>query len=396
MRVAIIGGGITGMFISYYLRKDGHDVTLVEKNPSGFVTSIYNAGLITPSFSPAPPVGLVKVASTILGARGPLYISATEVVRNPRWFLRAMREGVSVHESEVVELGSKSLELYRAFFREENVEADLQPGILGLYRDREHAKAMAEKLGERFVDENEVAEMGFLGLGGGVLAEREISVNPVKLCNELRSRLSEMGVNIRAGKQATVSAEKGIAVTTLEGGERLVADVHVVASGAMSREVLIPLGYRPLVLPARGLVMLYDTGGKKLVQHPALLEDYGIALVQHNASTVRLTSFFEMVGYKKEFTERRKRWLEDTTRRHLPAFGELKFVQEGTGYRPCTPDQIPVIGRVPQYANLYVATGNCRLGITLAPVSAQIIRSMINGTEPSGVAWRLLDPERFS
>ena len=57
---------------------------------------------------------------------------------------------------------------------------------------------------------------------------------------------------------------------------------------------------------------------------------------------------------------------------------------------------MPVIGRVPEYDNLFVATGNCRLGITLAPVTAYIIRALVDGVEPEGVAWRLFDPARFA
>ena len=164
----------------------------------------------------------------------------------------------------------------------------------------------------------------------------------------------------------------------------------------MSKEILAPLGYNPKVLPARGVVLLYDSGGRKIVPMPTLLEDYGIALVQHESGTVRLTSFFEMTGYKEEFAEDRKAWLEGTGRTHLPALAGLKRIHEGTGFRPCTPDQMPVIGRVPGYDNLFVATGNCRLGITLAPVTAYIIRALVDGVEPEGVPWRLFDPARFS
>jgi D-amino-acid dehydrogenase len=307
-----------------------------------------------------------------------------------------MREGVNPNEKEVIELGLRSLELYNALFEEEDLKVDLLRGILGLYLDEEDARTLAERSGDRFVDQNEIAEMGFRGMGGGVLAQRELSINPPKLCSELRRRLVEMGVEIRAGKAAFISAEGMIATTNIEGGGKLIADAQVVASGAMSREILGSIGYRPLVLPARGLIRLYDTGAKKLVPYPSLLEDYGIALIQHDASTVRLTSFFEMVGFDEAFSENRKRWLEGTVREHFAGFGDLRFVEEGTGYRPCTPDQAPVIGPVPHFSNLYVATGNCRLGITLAPVTGRIISSMIGGKGAPAFVERLIDPRRFA
>jgi len=61
----------------------------------------------------------------------------------------------------------------------------------------------------------------------------------------------------------------------------------------------------------------------------------------------------------------------------------VRIVEEGVGFRPCTPDQRPVIGVVPGYENAYIASGNCRLGVTLAPATASILRSMIVGTAPA-------------
>jgi D-amino-acid dehydrogenase len=394
--VVVLGGGITGLFVAYYLLEGGHTVTLVEARREGLTTSAYNGGFITPSFSPAPPIGIAKVASTVFGASGPLYISLLEVAKNAGWFARAAREGVTAHETEVLELGARSLQLYREFFEKENLQPERQKGIIGLYKQEGDARRLALKFGGRFVGAGQLTEMGYVGFGGAVMAEDEISIDPASFCESLLARLRSMGVDLRLGEKGTLARTGSRAEATLSGGERLEADSIVVASGAMSKGVLAPLGYDPRVLPARGFTRLYDGGGRKIVPMPSLLEDYGIALVQHESGTVRLTSFFEMTGFKEDFAEDRISWLETTARTHLPAMAGLRLIQEGTGFRPCTSDQMPVIGRVPQYDNLFVATGNCRLGVTLAPVTAYIIRSMMDGVDPVGVAWRLFDPARFA
>jgi D-amino-acid dehydrogenase len=397
MRIAVIGGGITGMFASYYLSRVGHEVTLVTDQAGPADTSMYNGGFITPSFSPAPPIGLAKVASTMFGAREALYISPLEVLGNPAWFYRAAREGVTAHEEEVLELGSRSLGLYVSFFDEEGLQPGRQVGIIGLYKDPEDAKRIARKFDERFVPQEEVASMGYIGFGGGVLAEREISINPPQLCDELRGLLVRKGVVLKLGEKAKLSGKKDGAVKASLGADTTVdAEVIVVTSGSMSKEVLAPLGYDPRVLPARGLALLYDAGGKKIVPQPTLFEDYGIAVAQHDPDTVRVTSFYEMTGYKEEFAQARIDWLQRTVRSHLPALGELKLKHQGTGFRPCTPDQLPVIGKVPGYSNLFVATGNCRLGVTLAPVSGYILSSLVDGKQPEGVPYKLFDPARFA
>jgi D-amino-acid dehydrogenase len=65
-----------------------------------------------------------------------------------------------------------------------------------------------------------------------------------------------------------------------------------------------------------------------------------------------------------------------------------------TGFRPCSPDGLPIIGRTARYENLYFATGHGMLGLTLAPVTAKRIVQLLEG---SGRAAEedLLGPDRF-
>jgi D-amino-acid dehydrogenase len=141
---------------------------------------------------------------------------------------------------------------------------------------------------------------------------------------------------------------------------------------------------------------LFDTRGEEIVSAPGLLEDYGIGLAQHDKTTLRLTGFFEMVGFHKDFSEKRKNWLLERFKKHVTKSDQVRIVQSGVGYRPCTPDQIPVIGRIPGYSNAYVASGHCRLGVTLAPATGNIIKAMIaehSSRISSSSSW--YDPGRF-
>ena len=63
----------------------------------------------------------------------------------------------------------------------------------------------------------------------------------------------------------------------------------------------------------------------------------------------------------------------------------MKLVYEGYGFRLCTPDQMPVIGRVPKLSNLYIAGGQCRLDVTLEPITGTVIRNLIDGKKPKAV-----------
>jgi len=71
-------------------------------------------------------------------------------------------------------------------------------------------------------------------------------------------------------------------------------------------------------------------------------------------------------------------------------------VDEGIGFRPCTPDQFPLVGAIPGCDNAFVASGNCRLGVTLAPATAFLIRSMIAGRDYLDELKPSLSPARFA
>lgn len=383
MKVAIIGGGVSGLFCAYYLLKDGQEVTLVDNTATRPKTSSYNAGLITPSIGVAPGIGLGTIISPYFGRAGPIYISLLEVLRNIRWFRIGLRKGLSGYENALTELGAKSLDLYNRLFDEESIEADRIRGILGLYRDKEEAKAVANRIGGRYADDSEALRMGFKNFGGGVVMDEEISINPLKLFDGVKKIVLSLGAELIGSKEAELDAEGKVVRGVSIDGERVRADACLVTAGSWSPRVFEAVRYKPLILPARGLVLLFDTAGEEIVSSPALFEDEGIGVTQHDSHLLRITSFFEMVGFKDRFSEKRRNWILDQARKHIVKFDRLTFVQEGVGFRPCTPDQLPVIGRVPGYANLYIASGHCRLGVTLAPGTGRLIADAISGRNDS-------------
>ena len=390
MRVIILGGGIVGMFSAYYLARGGYDVTIIDKNSDGGETSVNNGGLIVPSFATSPPVGVADVLSAYFGRQGAVYVPPTELLRNLSWLLKA-RKGVQSAAKTLTDFGMRSLQLHRRFFNEESVQVDLQRGVLGLYKNAELARDVARQLNGHFVNEQETRELGFTGLGGGVEFEEELSVDPTKLFRELRRKLSELGTKMILGKEARLKGTVPTIDSVTVNGENLQADAYVLAAGAWTRELCNSIGYDPPIIPARGLAMKFDTGGEKIAGRPVLLEDYGIPIIQHNQDRLRITAFFELKGFDRTFSESRKNWLMGIVRDHLAGVAKLRLVSEGVGFRPCTPDQLPVIGKVPGFENLVVASGHCRLGVTLAPATGQMVESLIEGKTPA----RDFDPGRL-
>ena len=393
LRVIIIGSGITGMFAAYYLRKGGHEVTILDSASQG-VTSVNNAGFITPSFILSPHIGLLTLLSTTVAPRGPIRISMGQIVRNPRWFATALRAR-SQPEEQSLKFGRLSLRLFGEVVNKEGFDVDLVQGVVGLFLRPETAAEFAARINGRYISGNELGELGYCGFGGGMMIEDQLSVNPVKLFNQMRHNLVEKGVRFEYGGDATLLGKDGMVNSVSFRGNRLIADCYLVAAGAASTSVCQSVGYNPHVLPARGLAMLLNTGGTKIVDYPALLEDYGITVAQHNFNTLRIAGLFEFAGFKESFDESRRRWLIDTAARHMHRAANLRHESGGVGFRPCTPDQMPVTGSIPGYRNLYIATGNCRLGLTLAAATGNLLASVIGGEPSPDDIPRQFSPARF-
>jgi glycine/D-amino acid oxidase-like deaminating enzyme len=246
--------------------------------------------------------------------------------------------------------------------------------------------------------------MGFQGFRGGIMFHEEVSVNPAKLYKSLWDTVITRGAaELAVGDDIRLVAQEGNSQQALVhvDGKKIDSDIVIITAGSWSRELCRQLRYDPPILPARGLVVIFDTGGEELVTTPALFEDYGVGLAQHNKTTLRITGFFEMVGFRTDFSDLRKQWLLDKFYKHVTKSSRAKIAEEGVGFRPCTPDQMPIVGLVPGYRNVYIASGNCRLGVTLAPATAQMLVSIITGTaHDSEIAptnqppW--YDPSRFT
>ena len=382
LKFLVIGGGISGLFLSYYLLEAGNDVVVVDAAKGPVRTSAYNAGQLS---SRASFTDLFKASDTVR-------LSAGEKSRNRDWFTIAHRQSRVRYEEIAEALSTRSLALYERFLSREKAGVDLTGKVLDLHSV---LRAKPERRsGAEFLTPPELAELGYKGFEGGWLME-EKSLHSGKLLNHLRSRISEMGAEAAQGEVRLKTQGSRISCAVVE-GEEVAADAYVVAGGSWSRAVCKPLRYDPMVIPARGLVLFYRTGGRRVVDHPAHYEYEGVTVTQHDKDTVRLTSFFELVGFDPRFSRQKTDWLFKTVTSHFSRPCRLELSEAGVGYRPCTPDQLPVVGRIPRCENGYILTGSCRKGMALAPALSQLlVRSILGSSEADDPLLQALDPERF-
>ncbi|HVB95518.1 MAG TPA: FAD-binding oxidoreductase [Nitrososphaerales archaeon] len=246
MKFLVIGGGISGLFLSYYLLEAGSDVILADEGRGPVRTSAYNAGQLSsrPSFT------------EIFARSDVVRISPSERRRNRGWFGLARKQIPDRYEEIAAALSTRSLALYEAFFAREKAGVDLTEKVLELHSVLRTEERVREP-GERFLTPKELSELGYVGFEGGWLME-EKSLHSGKLLDRLRSRISDMGGKFMEGEARLRSQGSRISCALVK-GEEVLADAYVVAGGSWSRAVCKPLRYDPMVVPARGLVLFYRT-----------------------------------------------------------------------------------------------------------------------------------------
>ena len=112
------------------------------------------------------------------------------------------------------------------------------------------------------------------------------------------------------------------------------------------------------------------------------------------AGGLRLAGTLELSGINNRFIRRRLNLLRTGASRYINGIRSARVTSEWNGLRPCTADGLPVIGAVPGFNGAYVATGHGMMGVTLGPVTARIICSLLENEVPP-IDITPLDPARF-
>lgn len=187
--------------------------------------------------------------------------------------------------------------------------------------------------------------------------------------------------------QRAIALKPGVVVCA--DGSRISTGSVVVAAGAQSAELVPDLP----VVPRRGHLVITD-GGPDLVRHQLVELGYlhtahtlGGASVAFNVQPRRdgqvlIGSSRELVGFAPQINRDLVARMVGRAIAFLPALGRRTICRTWVGFRPATPDALPLIGRWPAIPGVWIATGHEGLGITMAPGTADLIAADLLGGKP--------------
>ncbi|MBW3632412.1 MAG: FAD-dependent oxidoreductase [Chloroflexi bacterium] len=418
--VVIIGGGIIGLCTAFALHQRGCSVMVIDAGPRERAASHVNAGWIVPTLAePVPSPGLIATSLRwMLRSDSPLDLRPRLDPSFLRWTLHFWRHcnarDYLAGTEATAAFGACSLALYDAM-REAGVQyEEHRDGLLFVYRAPaalEHDYAALEPIRRFGFDVSapmDGAEIRTLEpslaatVTGGYWLPQERSVRPDSLVRGLVDYLQERGIEVRQDTQVTGIETTGrLARAVFAGGQRIPAQAIVVAAGAWTPRLLKPLRVNVPIEAGKGYSI--DLTPAPALPHPVsrplYLHETRVAITPLDGM-IRLAGTMELSGLNHDMRQERVTaiarsagWAIHGWPHKMPTSGP--GVQIWNGPRPMTPDGLPVIGWLPGYRNLIVASGHAMLGVTLAPATGDAVADLITaGRAPDVIAP--FDPARFT
>lgn len=358
-RVVILGGGIIGLSAARRLALEGDRVLLLDRHGLGQHASGRAGGI------------LVRRGVRRSDEPGRMFYTRS-IDAWPEWIAEVSRES--------------------------GLEVPLwEGGDLCLFAHRGRAERFAARLGKESGpgDWEELSEApAYLR---GVLAgrgwrifhfPREMCLDPHQALEALVASCARAGVQLRPDCPPFEVERDGLGWRVRLGSETIAADVLVVAAGPWSGEVLGRLGWEVDSAPVRGQIALVPA------LYPGLsmlhLEDGCYAVPRHGQTLIGATS--EVGQWEERTTERGLSDLERRMRVLFPALDLSLATRSWAGIRPRTRDRVPHLGWL-EPDRLLVASGHYRSGISMAPLSGEVIADLVAG-RPAHASAKDLDPLR--
>jgi D-amino-acid dehydrogenase len=401
--IVIIGAGVVGLCTAHYAAARGHRVTVLERGtPEDRSCAFGSAGFVVPSH-------VVPLAAPGMIARGlrwmwrrdsPFHIKPRLSAELIAWSWRFWRAATAARVAAAAPLLRDLHLASRARFA--GLDAGMvEHGLLVLCKtqhglDEEAATGeLARRLGvpAEVLDARGAAarEPGLaLDVAGAVYFPLDAHLDPARLMASLRRRASiEWSTEVTGWR-----ARDGRIEAVRTGSGEVGGDEFVLAGGAWSTQLARQLGLTLPMLGGKGYSLTLDAP-RRLPSTSMLLSEARVAVTPMGGA-LRFGGTMELGGLDHRIDPVRVQQIVNAVGRYLPEFSPDDFggAAPWCGLRPCSPDGLPYIGRFARYRNLSAATGHGMAGVSLGPITGELLSEILSDEEPS-IDIRALRPDRY-
>lgn len=401
--IHIVGGGIIGLCTAWYLSKEGFNITVIDKNDFTDGTSYGNAGMIVPShFVPMSAPGVVSQGlKWMLNKKSPFYIRPRLDTDLIQWLWHFARSANSSHVTQSIrvlhEINERSKSLYKDIAATDGYDIKFEEkGLLMLYKTRkqekeeEHLTEKAHKLGvaaemlDQYGLKNIEPEME-LDVLGGVYFPGDAHLYPDQLMTQLVTNLKKSGVSFISNTSIIDFKSKGSKIESLltsKNNEISVQNV-LLSTGCWTAQLLKKVGLKMYLQDGKGYSITLKN--PNLRPHiPTILSEAKVAITPMGQD-LRVGGTLELSGLKNYINRARVKGIVNSIPKYyrnlnVPYSQTTKIWQ---GYRPCTPDGLPYIGKYNSIENLYVGTGHGMMGLSLGAITGKLLSEIISDQKPT-------------
>lgn len=400
--VLIIGGGIVGLCTAYFLHKEGHHVTVLDKSDISTGASFVNAGYITPShiIPLASPGMILKGIKWMFNSSSPFYMQPrwdTEFFKWSWYFHKSStKEKVALAIPLIKEINLLSRELFTAIKNSGDL-GDFQlerKGLLMLYKtdaEGEHEMEVAKKasylgLEVGYLDKkalNRLQPMLRMDVKGAVHYECDGHTTPTEFMKKMLAYLKRSGVIIKTNEEVTDIVTNNDRITTVITDKTQYSSEEIVlAAGSWSAKLSKKMNLELPLQAGKGysINVARPTG----ITIPAILMEAKVAVTPMTEYT-RFAGTMEFSGINQTIKKQRVKAIARAVTQFYPEIGiDTQEIREAkSGLRPVTPDGLPYIGKCGSLKNLTIATGHAMMGWSLGPVTGQLVSEIISDKKTS-------------
>lgn len=395
MKAIVIGAGVAGLSTALYLQRAGVSTSVIDPLPPAGGASFGNAGLLSPDTAVpiALPGMLRKVPGWLTDPLGPLSVKPAYFPRALPWLLRWIEAGRldrvmaisdamrALHKDSLgcwQELLGQSAyrDLFRAAGQVQVWEGDADTAnaaVEAAIRDRHGIRAdilTADDLRQMFPCIARNVTRGLLVPGNGQ------TVSPAKSVSTLAGLFQhEGGELIHERAMKLIPSETGGWMVLTNIANRT-ADHVVVATGAWAKQLLTPLGIKVPLETERGYhAMLFDAEVMPSIPIMNKTRAFGVTPMEDG---LRVAGTVEIAGLDAPPNEARAKMLVGQAQSMFPGLSGSK-VRYWMGFRPSTPDSLPVLGAAPRHPGLHFVFGHGHFGMTGGPPSGRLAARQITG-----------------
>ncbi len=397
----VIGGGIIGLCSAYYLQKEGHEVTVLDKSGMDGGASYVNAGYISPShIVPLSAPGVVKKGlQWMFDPSSPFYVKPRLDPDFLSWAWAFNKSCTQEHVKRSIpvirDIAVFSHELYEDIEKEPGFDFHFEKkGLLMLCK--------TEKMLEEEIKVARLAEE--VDLQSKVLNKEELRIlepavnrdvlgatfyscdshtTPTEFMKNMKSHLLACGVDIKTNEKVIdlqIKDGKISEVLTDHGSYK--ADEFVLAAGSWTGLVAKKIGMKLLLQAGKGYRINVER--ETNISLPAILAEAKAAVTPMNGFT-RFAGTMEIAGINDAVNPLRVKAIAKAAHDYYEQMSitEEEMENASSGLRPLSPDGLPYIGRTQKCLNLTIATGHAMMGWTMATGTGKLVAEIISEDKSS-------------